>query len=71
MEPWPVVTDLFSKGVISYTEKEDIKAERTSHQQAERLLDILITKDGEVYMEFVQALRRKNQVYLAERLNGQ
>ena len=61
MEPWPVVTELFTKGVISYTEKEDIKAERTSHQQAERLLDILITKDGEAYLEFVEALRTTGQ----------
>ena len=48
-------------GRLGFRNPTTLYNSKRASQQAEKLLDILITKDGEVYMEFVQALRQTNQ----------
>ena len=52
-----VITDLLSNLVLDDDDTELIRAEKSSKRQAEKLLDMLVTKGDRAFGHFVEALR--------------
>ena len=60
-----LLSELYSKEVITHREMEAIKAEKTSYDRNEKLLNILRRKSEAKFQQFIVALRATNMAELA------
>jgi hypothetical protein len=65
-----VLAQLFAKFVFDSNDKELIRSEKTSKRQAEKLLDLLVTRGDQAFKHFLSALREPYP-HLAELLQEQ
>ena len=64
-----IIDCLYSKGVLTASDKDDLKHKHTDYEKNRRFLDLLQLKDDSAYQHFLDALRiPDNQSFLAELL---
>jgi len=63
-----LLSELYSKDVITHREMETIKTGRTSYDRNEELLNVMLRKTDVKFREFVVKVRACNMAHLAEML---
>ena len=70
LDPRDVISNLFSEAVIDTREKAEILAVGVTHQQTEKLLNVLFLKDATAYDTFLKILAKTGHGYLLARIQG-
>lgn len=63
-----LLTCMYSNGTISRREMEEIEVEKTSYDRNEKFLKLIQDKDVNVFEDFLNALKKSNQDFIAEKL---
>ena len=63
-----VIEHLWSCGGMDSSDRRNILAENTEHWQNRHLLDLLSTKDGWTFVQFVKALDQTGQEHISHSL---